>query len=1597
MGDSMAHVVANQIRKGRFAVLSAIMLAFACFLCVPSLAFANSGTLSYKDGGQTVTKSYGDISSLLSAAKSSGKDVTISLSDDWNTKSYGRIVIPEGRNYTFELNGHMINRDKAFSFGDKWYGEGKCDVIHVEEGAMLTVNGGTGEAAETVHYGTLDTSVGDGGDYFWKYDGSGPTGIYGGLITGGAGDDHYGGGGISTEDENAKVYLNDVTIAGNLADQWLGSYGHGAGVALHGENSTLEMSNAQIIYNHAEGLGGGVYVRNEGCTIKLTNGSKISNNYSAQDGGGVYFDDDNDSIELDKKSQVGGNYATGSGGGIYGNGESNKVKAKDGSSISNNKAVQDGGGIFTNCDNASIDLSATTMSKNAAGSGYSGGALCLKGVTTANLTSGTKLSENTATTGAGIYTSGKLELSLSASQISSNTATSTGGSKVSNGGGLYLYAPVSIDMEKSAEISSNSAGTLGGGIWSRGILDIRSDDKTGVISSNTCRNAGGGIFLDTCAENVSLEGIKITKNEAANGAGVYALGVNGGGNGWGTLRLADVNIVNNAASKESGGVYCWQVNPVICGTVVVDKNTSNGATGNFYLYNSTMLLGTEADNPPTKDCKIGISIRNYDGSDRQLTKSKDFISLIGESDWVDCLYTDDDTHSIELREGILYMVDKARGYTVTVKRADGDTKEWQESYRNKVVLGSGSYIETSYISSGRAYVEWRLDSWLLQYADGMSQVLAVSDGEASFVMPDMDVTLTPVYTPSLCGVALNLNDARTWDDFAGDANAATVEGATLLSADATKSSAGNTDGISVGSCSVTTNDDGTKTAVYTVMVASSIAEKYGMYLSKAGGYNVGSYVSTILPTLCSAEISTKFGIATGKVKVTAGDNATATLQVTATFAEPTTSLVNVARTSANTGKSLGTTGVAFEGSSTTVSAPAIAGWEFAGWDESSLPEGATVSGDNLTISTTSENVSVTATYAPCVDTIDLSIDGLVNGVSFPTAAKAIAATDAEGESLNASVASLIWTDSKGNAVGDTPEAGSTYTGTITLALGPSADDKLLSLAQIGGATVNGMRASTVKSDPDNGTVSISFSMVAQSDSAYDSLVTELSDVSLVSLDGFRNYLPSEVVYRTADGSRISAAVEWDTKLIDELTVTWPLTVKGTFTDINGDSHEITRTFTLLESLEAPTASEDAGEYDDAIEVELVPSAEWAQAGSVSMCYYLLDTKSGKVASSVSLDDYTEYDPSEPIEISTDTELLTYAQVDDRTTEIGSYSYSFSDSYSVKVTSGKAYDSDNHELSDGKAAVGETVSLKADAANTGMQFAGWKVVSGDVSLADASQPETSFAMPAGDVELEATYKYCPITVSFDSAGGSNVEDLKIEDGGSLGTLPVPVYDGYIFDGWYNGSTRATARTTFFTDVTLTAHWRTATSSRYLVTFMDGSSVYDVRSVADGKTVTQPADPAQDGYVFKGWYTDDACTVAFDFKTAVSSDLTLYAKWEQSEPTPEPQPDNPDGTDDGGDSGDDGGSDAGDGGDTGGSDASDGSGDGSGDDGSADGASDGVDQGDSSKGDGDANGNAGSSDDVPETGDAPFGVVIPLVIASIAALMAGLAFARRRANT
>lgn len=66
---------------------------------------------------------------------------------------------------------------------------------------------------------------------------------------------------------------------------------------------------------------------------------------------------------------------------------------------------------------------------------------------------------------------------------------------------------------------------------------------------------------------------------------------------------------------------------------------------------------------------------------------------------------------------------------------------------------------------------------------------------------------------------------------------------------------------------------------------------------------------------------------------------------------------------------------------------------------------------------------------------------------------------------------------------------------------------------------------------------------------------------------------------------------------------------------------------------------------------------------------------------------------------------------------------------------------------------------------------------------------------------------------------------------------------------------------------------------------GGSTVPSAMTAQNKTMVAPANPERSGYTFAGWYKDADCTQAWDFsKDVVTTDMTLYAKWTKNAVTP-----------------------------------------------------------------------------------------------------------------
>ena len=162
------------------------------------------------------------------------------------------------------------------------------------------------------------------------------------------------------------------------------------------------------------------------------------------------------------------------------------------------------------------------------------------------------------------------------------------------------------------------------------------------------------------------------------------------------------------------------------------------------------------------------------------------------------------------------------------------------------------------------------------------------------------------------------------------------------------------------------------------------------------------------------------------------------------------------------------------------------------------------------------------------------------------------------------------------------------------------------------------------------------------------------------------------------------------------------------------------------------------------------------------------------------------------------------------------------------------------------------------------------------------------------------------VSFDVNGGSNAPATQKVIEGELAKQPAQTEQpvkastedfAYTFAGWYtsndNGATLAAAynfETPVTSNLILYAKWDA--KPFFTVTFNanGGSNPPGIQRVLSGEKALSPAEselPVKAGdsaheYAFKGWYTstDGGTTLSetpYDFETAITGDLTLYAKW------------------------------------------------------------------------------------------------------------------------
>jgi uncharacterized repeat protein (TIGR02543 family) len=200
-----------------------------------------------------------------------------------------------------------------------------------------------------------------------------------------------------------------------------------------------------------------------------------------------------------------------------------------------------------------------------------------------------------------------------------------------------------------------------------------------------------------------------------------------------------------------------------------------------------------------------------------------------------------------------------------------------------------------------------------------------------------------------------------------------------------------------------------------------------------------------------------------------------------------------------------------------------------------------------------------------------------------------------------------------------------------------------------------------------------------------------------------------------------------------------------------------------------------------------------------------------------------------------------------------------------------------KLSDIKVESGKTVSRPSNPIKTGSTFDNWYSNSEFTILFDFSRPIM------GNTTVYAQFNINIYTVTFNLDGGPPPPPPQnIAHGGKV-TEPVILDNtGHAFSGWYREPTYTSAwnftTDTVTGDIVLYARFSLKT---YTVTFMDGGIVLSdltQGNIAYGETVNRPADnPIKQGYTFDNWYSNSELTTLFNFSTPITTNTTIYAKF------------------------------------------------------------------------------------------------------------------------
>ena len=168
---------------------------------------------------------------------------------------------------------------------------------------------------------------------------------------------------------------------------------------------------------------------------------------------------------------------------------------------------------------------------------------------------------------------------------------------------------------------------------------------------------------------------------------------------------------------------------------------------------------------------------------------------------------------------------------------------------------------------------------------------------------------------------------------------------------------------------------------------------------------------------------------------------------------------------------------------------------------------------------------------------------------------------------------------------------------------------------------------------------------------------------------------------------------------------------------------------------------------------------------------------------------------------------------------------------------------------------------APAATPGYTFGGW-------NKADGTAWDYASDKVTDNITLYAKWAANTYTITFDTAGGSEIAPIT-QDYGTVITAPeAPTREGYTFIGW----DKEIPTTMPAENMTVTAQWEI---NQYTITFdTNGGSEIAPITQDYGTVITAPEAPEREGYTFIGW--DKAIP-----ETMPAENITLKARWKDTE--------------------------------------------------------------------------------------------------------------------